>query len=249
MPDRVVKRPSFQFYPADWLNDQALQACSIDARGLWITLICLMHSGSKYGELSLNSRRTPDELAAKLARTTLKKYRQLVAELETAGVLSRTENGTIYSRRMVADERARQAWRERQQKHRQVTRDVTPNVTDESRRSSSSSSSSSLKALSTESIHSEDIEPQRLPPPQGAFEKLKGQLHKPADDTAPPLADPATPNGKANGSGQQWNSHAWVEATAKLVEITHRPNEPFDAFKDRVHGALQQRLKRPLHPP
>ena len=50
-----MKRPSFQFYPGDWLRDPALRACSLAARGLWADVLCYMHQGAPYGHLALPS--------------------------------------------------------------------------------------------------------------------------------------------------------------------------------------------------
>lgn len=102
-----MKRPAFQFYPADWLNDVGLQSCSIGARGLWVQLVCLMHSGFPYGHLTLAGKPMPDEKAANLARVPLPLFRKLLGELEDAGVSSRDDGGAIYSRRMVKDEAIR----------------------------------------------------------------------------------------------------------------------------------------------
>ena len=51
-----MKRPSFQFYPADWLRDTALRSCSTGARGLWIDMICFMHEGNPYGYLKVGDK-------------------------------------------------------------------------------------------------------------------------------------------------------------------------------------------------
>ena len=50
------KRPSFQFYPGDWLRSTDLRSCSVLARGLWIDMICLMHEGSEYGFLKVGKK-------------------------------------------------------------------------------------------------------------------------------------------------------------------------------------------------
>lgn len=46
-----MKRPSFQFYPADWRNNAKLRRCSEAARGAWIDVLCLMHDSDEYGVL------------------------------------------------------------------------------------------------------------------------------------------------------------------------------------------------------
>jgi hypothetical protein len=44
-----MKRPSFQFYPADWKNNSKLRRCSEAARGAWIDVLCLLHDFDEYG--------------------------------------------------------------------------------------------------------------------------------------------------------------------------------------------------------
>src|SRR5260364_27403 len=102
-----MKRPSFQFYPADWRKDSALQSCSIAARGLWIEMMCIMHECEPYGYLSINGHAMNAAQLARLVGESEKAIKGLLGELENAGVFSRTETGCIYSRRMVNDERIR----------------------------------------------------------------------------------------------------------------------------------------------
>lgn len=42
-------RPSFQFYPADWLANTNLRRCSEAARGIWIDVMCVLHGADEYG--------------------------------------------------------------------------------------------------------------------------------------------------------------------------------------------------------
>jgi hypothetical protein len=44
-----MKRPSFQFYPADWRNDSKLRRCTVAARGAWMEVLCVLHDGDEYG--------------------------------------------------------------------------------------------------------------------------------------------------------------------------------------------------------
>jgi hypothetical protein len=38
----MSKRPSFQFYPGDWLRD-SVAGCSLAAQGLWLRVMILAH--------------------------------------------------------------------------------------------------------------------------------------------------------------------------------------------------------------
>jgi len=46
-----MRRPSFQFYPADWRNNAKLRRCSFAERGVWLEVMCLMHDSEEYGLL------------------------------------------------------------------------------------------------------------------------------------------------------------------------------------------------------
>lgn len=102
-----MKRPAFQFYPADWRKDTALQSCSLAARGLWHEMICLMHECEPYGYMAVNGKPMKAAQIARLVGVTDREYKKLLSELEDAGVFSLSEDGCIYSRRMVKDEHIR----------------------------------------------------------------------------------------------------------------------------------------------
>ena len=101
-------RPSFQFYPADWLRDPGLRSCSLGARGLWIDLLSFMHEAEPYGHLRLNGHDIGPDVLARMVGAPLKEVQRYLGELEAAGVFSRTMMGTPYSRRMVRDEELRE---------------------------------------------------------------------------------------------------------------------------------------------
>lgn len=102
-----MKRPSFQFYPADWRKDPALSACSLAARGLWIELMCVAHEGDNYGHLSINGKPMTPAQVARMVGESPAVAAKLLKEIEDAGVFSRDEQGCIFSRRMVKDEHVR----------------------------------------------------------------------------------------------------------------------------------------------
>lgn len=102
-----MKRPAFQFYPADWRKDPALSACSLAARGLWIELMCIAHEADQYGVLTVNGKPMSNAQIARMVGETPKALERLLTELEEAGVFSRNEEGAIFSRRMVKDEAIR----------------------------------------------------------------------------------------------------------------------------------------------
>ncbi|MFM0439265.1 GIY-YIG nuclease family protein [Paraburkholderia strydomiana] len=103
-----MKRPSFQFYPGDWMNDAALRMVSVSARGLWMDMLCLMHQGSPYGHLKVNSKAINEIQLARLVGANSDEVSAWMRELSDAGVYSTSEDGVIFSRRMVKDENLRE---------------------------------------------------------------------------------------------------------------------------------------------
>lgn len=109
-----MKKPSFQFYPQDWRSDPGLRTCSLEERGFWIELLCIMHDSPRRGVLLLPNGEPlqPDDIA-RLIGVHRKTSDRLIAELLRRGVASQEEsNGAIFSRRMVRDEHISQVRRD-----------------------------------------------------------------------------------------------------------------------------------------
>ena len=102
------KRPASQYYWGDWRRDTALQSCSIAARGLWHEMNCLMHDCEPYGHLCVGLKPMQPAQLARLVGISARQCSALLAELEAGGIFSRTDDGVIYSRRMVRDEALRE---------------------------------------------------------------------------------------------------------------------------------------------
>ena len=99
-----MKRPAFQFYPADWRKDVELQSCSMAAQGLWINVMCLAHECEPYGHLTINGKgMTPAQLGRQVGLSA-KECESLLTELLDSGVARRTDKGVIFNSRMVRDE-------------------------------------------------------------------------------------------------------------------------------------------------
>ena len=102
-----MKRPAFQFYPADWRNDAGLKLCSLSARGLWIEMICIMHAAEPYGHLCAAGRPLDTRDLSKLVGESERDVKKWLDELVRNNVCS-SEEGAIISRRMVRDESLRE---------------------------------------------------------------------------------------------------------------------------------------------
>jgi hypothetical protein len=99
-----MSSPWLKFYPSAWRADPALRMCSIAARGFWMELLCVMHEAQPRGSLLVNGNPVTEKQLAGIANVSVKEAAAYMAELEAAGVFSREDNGTVYSRRMRRDE-------------------------------------------------------------------------------------------------------------------------------------------------
>jgi hypothetical protein len=70
-------------------------------------IICLMHEGSPYGYLKVGDKVILADNLARIVGATLPEVEGWIAELESANVFSRDDDGCIFSRRMVRDENTR----------------------------------------------------------------------------------------------------------------------------------------------
>lgn len=97
------RQPWLKFYTADWRGDAGLRAVGFAARGLWMDMLSLMHEAEPYGHLVVNG--TPLDAARLAARVggTAREVQALLEKLEAECVFSRTDDGAIYSRRMIRD--------------------------------------------------------------------------------------------------------------------------------------------------
>jgi hypothetical protein len=150
-----MKRPSFQFYPSDWLRDTALRSCSTGARGLWMDMICYMHEGNPYGHLKVGNKVIHFSNLARMVGESEELVEQWLNELFEAGVYDLAEDGSICSRRMIKDENLRNIraaggklggnplLKDKHKDNHEVKQKQTPS-------SSSSSSSSLIKNIQPE---------------------------------------------------------------------------------------------------
>jgi hypothetical protein len=89
-----VKRDSFwfPFEPNRWLANEKLALVSLEAKGLWIHLICLMYKANAGGKLTINGNPPSPE---QISRMVGQDAKPLLQELEVAGVYE-IKDGAIY---------------------------------------------------------------------------------------------------------------------------------------------------------
>jgi hypothetical protein len=112
-----MKLPWIKFYPGDWLSDEALRSCSVEARGLWVDMICLMAKSDIHGHLLIGGKPARAEQIARIVGLLPQRAMELMDELNASGVFSFHQE-TIISRRMVKDEQLRKSDAVRQMRKR-----------------------------------------------------------------------------------------------------------------------------------
>jgi hypothetical protein len=114
-----MKLPWIKFYVNDWLSDEAVRACSLEARGLWIDMLALMSKSEDHGHLLIGGRPASADQIARIVGISSQKTTELMDELYAAGVFSFSKD-VIISRRMVKDERTRKSGSDRQMRFRKA---------------------------------------------------------------------------------------------------------------------------------
>jgi hypothetical protein len=180
-----MKRPSFQFYPSDWLRDTALRSCSTGARGLWIDMICFMHEGSPYGYLKVADKVILPSNLARMVGETLEVVEGWLNELREAGVYD-VDNGAIFSRRMIRDEELRQKRAEGGKLGGNPNLKVNHKVVVEDKQNLTPSSSSSLSSTSSiKKIKAEAVRPSNVSQSVwDDFIAIRNKVKKPFTETA-----------------------------------------------------------------
>lgn len=98
------KNPYFKFYAKDLLADETLRLCSLETRGLWIYVLSLMHRCVPRGYLvQENGKPMTTAQLARLASCQEAEADRCINELLSAGVFDVSDDGRIYSRRMVKE--------------------------------------------------------------------------------------------------------------------------------------------------
>lgn len=100
-----MKKPSFQFYPGDWRKDQNLSRASLAAKGALIEILCLAFECEKRGYLKTGKHPwTVEEISHAMGGDKDQNI-SAIEELLKLKVLKKDKKQTIFSARMVRDEK------------------------------------------------------------------------------------------------------------------------------------------------
>lgn len=85
-----------------------MRACDPISRYVWMEMIGLMHEAEPYGHLVLAGRAMDYKTLSRVIGVDAGEVKRAVKELEDRGVFTRTNDGVIFSRRMIRDEKRRE---------------------------------------------------------------------------------------------------------------------------------------------
>jgi hypothetical protein len=98
-----AEQPWVKWYWSDWRSDPGLRMCGLAARGMWAELLAIMQEASPYGYLLVNGVPPTAKQLAVMTGATAGQVETLLEELKAAGVPGVSDDGVVFSRRMVRD--------------------------------------------------------------------------------------------------------------------------------------------------
>ena len=158
----MAKKPSFQFYPGDWMKDPALRLCSLSARGAWMDMLCLLHECPQRGVFRSKIGKKKTAVSIKNISNSIAGCKQkTIQELINNGVVYvARKDGALYSKRLVRDELYRLHKAKNGKKGGQIRRQ-NPKQTlskTQAKQGSSTSTSTSTSDISNIYTHEDEIE-------------------------------------------------------------------------------------------
>lgn len=103
----MPRLPYLKFYPSDWHGEVLLRSCSPVARVVWFEMILAMHEAEPRGYLYVGGSGIKEgdvTMIARIANVKPSEAKRALLELKTANVYGISDDGTLFSRRMVREE-------------------------------------------------------------------------------------------------------------------------------------------------
>lgn len=143
----MAKKANHFWIEPDELARKGIDFCSLEAQGLWLKVMRLLHASERYGYLSRDGKAVSDEQAARRCGLDVQAWLSLVAELVEFDLLKRSGDGILFSPELVAQAewrasgaRRQKTFQDKKKRERyngkyngQYNDDITPDITPESR--------------------------------------------------------------------------------------------------------------------
>ncbi len=98
----MAKKPEHFWIEPAVLAQRGIDFCSLETKGLWLTVMCLLHASERYGHLTRDGKPVSDEHAARRCGIGVEKWTALRDELLEFGLLKRSADGILFSPELVA---------------------------------------------------------------------------------------------------------------------------------------------------
>lgn len=115
----MAKKANHFWIEPDELSRKGIDFCSLEAQGLWLKVMRLLHASERYGYLSRDGKPVSDEQTARRCGIDFQKWTALVAELVEFDLLKRSNDGILFSPELVAQAE----WRSSQAKRQKTFQD------------------------------------------------------------------------------------------------------------------------------
>lgn len=139
----MAKKANHFWIEPDELSRKGIDFCSLEAQGLWLKVMRLLHASDRYGYLSRDGKAVSDEQAARRCGLDVQTWLSLVTELTDFDLLKRSNDGILFSPELIAQAEWRSAGAKRQKDFQdkkrgekyngtnngQYNADITPDIT------------------------------------------------------------------------------------------------------------------------
>jgi hypothetical protein len=224
-----MANPRSDFYWNDWVVDPAVRSCSMAARGFWMELLAIAAAAGGY--VRINGKPCSTCKLAALTGQDKRSVSKWVRELERNGVFSRTEDGTIFCRRMVREAAKRRQSRKKGVPDKRVSQapDRSPNTVD--------------------SLEEPTPNPQKKPPFLTTRSSFAASLQD-STSTSKPLSPSSTPRARESGEGEEVSTQKENPEEGRSAPLlSHGPPcrvAKSSALKAKIREQLQQKHARYL---
>lgn len=216
----MAKNPSSVWYWNDWALDPAVRLCSMAARGMWMEMLAIAAAATPYGHVQVGDKPCSADDLAQLTGQRKQDVSRWIRELDTNGVFSRTEDGTIFCRRMVRETEQRQNKRKKAKVVRPPSNGKEPDLLDnptlkpeKQAESCASPDSDSDSDSVPKSVSSETESPcsNAVPPKTGQPKKIPDETREEGvSRRTAPLEDDLAPTRRAKRLNMIKTLRRWV---------------------------------------
>lgn len=107
MQNKKRDQPWMPFYFGDWRKAPEIRALDLDVRMIWFEMLGFMWESTDRGFLTINGKSVSVSVITKMVGVEISVMESAITQMEMYNVFSRRDDGAIYCRRMVNEEKTR----------------------------------------------------------------------------------------------------------------------------------------------